>query len=115
MIELDRGLLRRARRAPRKDEVSEDERIAMNLFWRDGVRVPILVKIFRCSRSTIYYNCLTGYGEPTARATEINAEIDRMGEAKARALYIKPWMVKQINALNGEVAEMYAEQAAERP
>ena len=110
MTELDQNLLRRARRAPRKDEVSEDERIAMNILWRDGVRVPILTQIFRCSRSTIYYNCLTGYGEPTARAAEINAEIDRMGEAKARAKFVKEWMIDAVNTLNAELAKSYSAQ-----
>ena len=47
MIELDQDLIRRAKRAPRKDELTEGERIAMNLFWRQGVRVPVLARIFQ--------------------------------------------------------------------
>ena len=57
----------------------------MNLFWRRGVRVPILSKVFQCSRNTIYYNCLTGDAPSypnSNRADEINALIDKMGEQK---------------------------------
>ena len=35
-------------------------KIALNLLWRKKVRVPVLAKVFRCSKNTIYYNCLTG-------------------------------------------------------
>ena len=54
MIELDKTLLAQARRAPRQDSLSLDERIALNLFWRLNVRVPVLAHVFHCSKNTIY-------------------------------------------------------------
>ncbi len=108
MIDLDEDLLRLAKRAPRKDGLAEDERVAMNLFWRRGVRVPILSKVFQCSRNTIYYNCLTGDAPsyPNGnRAAEINALIDKMGEQKAWDRYVTPTMIRAVNAANKELVE----------
>ena len=58
--ELDEGLVHQAKRAPRRDGLTESERIALNLFWRKDVRVPILAQVFQCSKNTVYYSCLTG-------------------------------------------------------
>ena len=39
MTKLDQDLIRQARRAPAKNEVPLADRIAMNVLWRDGVRI----------------------------------------------------------------------------
>ena len=107
MIELDQDLIRRAKRAPRKDELTEGERIAMNLFWRKGVRVPVLARIFQVSKNTCYYNCLTGEGSSYPRsglALATNARIDAMGEAAAWRHYVTPQMIAAVNAVNEELA-----------
>jgi hypothetical protein len=85
-IQLDENLLRQARRSPRHDTLSENERIALNLFWRKGVRVPVLAKVFQCSKNTIYYNCLTG-------------------EKEAWSRYVTDGMVRAVNAANKELVE----------
>ena len=59
-VQLDETLIAQARRAPRHDGLSLGERIALNLLWRKKVRVPVLAKVFQCSKNTIYYNCLDG-------------------------------------------------------
>jgi hypothetical protein len=107
-VTLDETLIAQARRAPRKDGLAEEERIAMNLFWRRGVRVPILSKVFQCSRNTIYYNCLTGDAPSypnSNRADEINALIDKMGEQKAWDRYVTATMIRAVNAANKELVE----------
>ena len=108
MIELDQDLVRLAKRAPRHDGLSESERIAMNLFWRRGVRVPILAKVFQCSKNTCYYNCLTGDAAsypPTNKAKEINDLIDRIGEEKAWEENVTATMIRAVNAANRELVE----------
>jgi hypothetical protein len=107
-IQLDENLLRQARRSPRHDTLSENERIALNLFWRKGVRVPVLAKVFQCSKNTIYYNCLTGDAAsyPAAnRAREINKAIDKIGEKEAWSRYVTDGMVRAVNAANKELVE----------
>ena len=108
MIDLDEDLIRLARRAPRRDGLQENERVAMNLFWRRGVRVPVLAKVFQCSKNTCYYNCLTGDAAsyPAGnKAAEINALIDRLGEQKAWDQYVSPTMIRAVNAANRELVE----------
>ena len=108
MIELDKTLLAQARRAPRQDSLSLDKRIALNLFWRLNVRVPVLAHVFHCSKNTIYANCLTGDAASYVsghRAREVNEIIDRMGINKAYAKYVTDDMVRAINAANKELVE----------
>ena len=108
MIELDERLIGAARRAPRQDGLALDERIALNLFWRLNVRVPVLAHVFHCSKNTIYANCLTGEAASYVsghRAREVNEIIDRMGVNKAYAKYVTDDMVRAINAANKELTE----------
>jgi hypothetical protein len=104
MIRLNPDLKRRARRAPLPFAMSEAERIAVNLFWRDGARASVLAKAFGYSKNTIYYWCLTGDAEsyPLNRAAEINDIIERMGEKKAWAKYVTMAMVEKVDAANAE-------------
>ncbi len=101
--QLDENLLYLARRPLRSDGLTEEECIAINLFWRKRVRIPILAKVFQCSKNTIYYNCLTGEApsyRANGRAREVNDLIERMGEDKAWAKYITPKMTQAINEEN---------------
>ena len=102
-VQLDEDLLHLARRPLRSDGLTEEECIAINLFWRKRVRIPILAKVFQCSKNTIYYNCLTGDApsyRANGRGVEVNELIDRMGEDKAWAKYVTPEMIASINAEN---------------
>jgi hypothetical protein len=116
MTELDQDLVRRARRAPRKDELSERERIAMNVLWRSGVRVPVLSRIFGCARNTVYYNCLTGdqVSYPSNRAVEINEFVEKIGVEEARRRYVTPEMNAAVNKANAEIAAFHDRKAAQR-
>ena len=109
-VTLDETLIAQARRAPRHDGLSLGERIALNLLWRKKVRVPVLAKVFQCSKNTIYYNCLTGdaasYPSSSgAKAREINEIVDRMGEEQAWDQYVTAAMIRAVNAANKELVE----------
>ena len=107
-VQLDETLIAQARRAPRHDGLSLGERIALNLLWRKKVRVPVLAKVFQCSKNTIYYNCLTGDAAsyPTGnKAREINEIIDRMGEDAAWEQNVTATMIRAVNAANKELVE----------
>ena len=107
-VTLDETLIAQARRAPRHDGLGENEKIALNLFWRKGVRVPILASVFRVSKNTVYYNCLTGdaasYPQGN-RAKEVNDRIDAMGEDVAWKKYVTDTMIRAVNAANKELVE----------
>jgi hypothetical protein len=102
-VELDTTLIYQTRRKARKDGLTAEERIALNLFWRKGVKVPILVKAFGISKNTIYYKALTGGADSypnTATynpAAETNAVIERMGEDKAYKKFVTQEMIKAVN------------------
>lgn len=109
-VQLDEMLIAQARRAPRHDGLSLGERIALNLLWRKKVRVPVLAKVFQCSKNTIYYNCLTGdaasYPSATGnKAREVNEIIDRIGEDKAWDENVTATMIRAVNAANKELVE----------
>ena len=107
-VQLDEALILQAKRAPRHDGLSLNERIALNLLWRKDVRVPVLAKVFKCSKNTIYANCLTGEAASYVsghRAKEINDLIDKMGEVVAWRENITPAMIRAVNAANKELVE----------
>lgn len=91
----DSAVYRATRRQRRKEKLTQQERIALNVFWREGVPVPLLAKVFRIAKNTIYYKALTGQAEsyPTASQYEdsgaqINDWVEEMGVEKARELYV---------------------------
>ena len=43
-VMLDEGLVTKTKRKPRTDALSDDDCVAINLFWRKGVRVPLLAR-----------------------------------------------------------------------
>ena len=42
--EIDETLIYKTKRKPREDGLTDDECIALNLFWRKHIKVPILAK-----------------------------------------------------------------------
>jgi hypothetical protein len=103
-VALDQTLLALTERAPRRrGGLTERERIAINLFWRYGVRVALLAKVFRVSKNTIYYTCLTGTADSypnvddTNRAKKTNELIDSIGFEAAWNQYVTDDMVRKVN------------------
>ena len=47
--DIDETLIYKTKRKPREDGLTDDECIALNLFWRKHIkgRLPILAKVFR--------------------------------------------------------------------
>ena len=100
-VELNMDLVRSTKRSPRAGGgLSFDERMAVNWFWRQDVKATILAKVFRVSKNTIYYSALTGLAQsyPAKTAVEINETIDQLGMGEVERLYVKPWMIKAVNA-----------------
>ena len=99
-----RSLLYRTKRRARDDGLTPDERVAINIFWREGVRIPILAKVFKVSKNTIYYKALTGEANsyPNSNrsnsARETNELIESLGLEKAREQFITDRMQRAVEA-----------------
>lgn len=99
-----RSLLYRTKRRARDDGLTPDERVAINIFWREGVRIPILAKVFKVSKNTIYYKALTGEADsyPNSNrsnsARETNELIESLGLEKAREQFITDRMQRAVEA-----------------
>jgi hypothetical protein len=118
-IELDEKLIFLTKRRTREGGLSDVERIAINLFKRRGVKVPVLAKVFNVSKNTIYYKSLTGDADsyPNSQysnsAADTNALIERMGVEAAWETYIRPEWIGAVNAENArEVARRERASAA---
>jgi hypothetical protein len=99
-IQLNEDLIYLTKRRPRGDGLKPRERIAINLFWRRGVKVPVLARAFNVSKNTIYYKCLTGQANsyPSGSlAEETNDLIERLGVEEAYKRYVTPKMIKDVN------------------
>ena len=102
--EIDETLIYKTKRKPREDGLTDDECIALNLFWRKHIKVPILAKVFKVSKNTIYYRALTGSADsyPTSmysnKAKDTNALIDRIGFQEAWNRYVTDQMVDDVEA-----------------
>jgi hypothetical protein len=102
-VALDETLVYQTKRRTRADGLSDDECIALNLFWRRHVRVPILAKALRVSKNTIYYRALTGVADSypnsmhSNKARDTNELIDRIGEDEAWNRYVSDEMVIRVN------------------
>jgi hypothetical protein len=101
--DLDERLVYFLKRKPRKNSVTPEQCIAINLFWRRGVKAPILARAFGLSKNTIYYRALTGEAEsyPTSAhansAADTNAFIDKLGVQKAWKTYVTQAMIDAVN------------------
>jgi hypothetical protein len=95
-------LIYRTKRRSRDDGLTPEERVAINIFWRDGVRIPILANVFRVSKNTIYYKALTGEADsyPTSSRTnsakETNDLIEHLGVEEARAQFVTERMQRAV-------------------
>ena len=107
-IQLDPSLVFQTKRRTRDDGLTDDECIALNLFWRKRVKVSTLARVFKVSKNTIYYRALTGTADSypnslyTNKAKDVNALIDKMGVDAAWDKFVTDDMVRRVNA---EMAE----------
>jgi hypothetical protein len=116
-VQLDEDLIHKIKRKPREDVLSDNECVALNLFWRRKVKVPILAKVFKVSKNTIYYRALTGTADsyPTSvysnKAKDTNALIDKIGVEAAWKRYVTDEMVMHVNQeMEAELARRDAAQ-----
>jgi hypothetical protein len=102
--EINETLIYKTKRKPREDGLTDDECIALNLFWRKHIKVPILAKVFRVSKNTIYYRALTGKADSypnslySNKAKDTNALIDKIGFQVAWNQYVTDEMVDAVEA-----------------
>ena len=113
--EIDETLIYKTKRKPREDGLTDNECVALNLFWRKNIKVPILARVFRVSKNTIYYRALTGKANSypnslySNKAKDTNALIDKMGFQRAWDTYVTDEMVDAVEAeMAAEVARREA-------
>jgi hypothetical protein len=118
---LDQTLIFRAKRRTRDGGLTDVERIAINLFKRRGVKVPVLAKVFKVSKNTIYYKSITGEADsyPNSRfsnsAADTNALIESVGEEQAWSQYVKPEWIALVNEENAKEVRRREIADARRP
>ncbi len=99
------------KRKPRKNTLSPETCIAINLFARKGWKVSVLAKAFKVGRNTIYYRTLTGDAPSYPNsiyansARDTNDLIDAIGEKVAWRDYVTPAMVEAVEAAGRAVLE----------
>jgi hypothetical protein len=103
MEQLDKGLLALVGRRPQggsRPRLTLGERVAANLFWREGVPLSVLMEVFQCGKNTLYGNCFTGGGAYVSgsRGVETNEIVDAMGVEAATRMYITEDMNRAVNA-----------------
>ena len=106
-VALDQSLIFRTKRKARKDGLTADQRMAIHWFWLEGVKVPIIARVFKVSKNTIYYKALTGEADsyPTTKhsnsAAETKALFDSLGKDEVRTKFVTD---AQVAAINREMA-----------
>ena len=109
MNQLDHNLILKAYH-PRKDGMSFADRVAANVLWRDGVSIPVLTKLFKRAKNTLYKNALTGEAQSYSRyhlAREINDLVEELGIDEARRRYVTDDMVRFVDAANAAKVACY--------
>jgi hypothetical protein len=102
-VQLDRTLIYRTKRRARDDGLTQDERVAINLLWRRGIKVPILTRVFKVGKNTIYYKALTGEADSypnsprSNSARDTNDLIEELGEKAAWAKFVTDEMIQACN------------------
>ena len=107
MTTLDRTLLSNARRLPSEKSLTERQLVAINLLWRERVKIRVLIKVFHTSKNTIYGRALRR-DENTYIAgvsgKEINdlvdRELERMTPDEAIGKYATEEEIRAINTEN---------------
>jgi hypothetical protein len=113
-VALDHSLIFRTKRRARKGGLSDSERMAIRWFWNEGVRVPIIAKVFGVSKNTVYYKAITGDADsyPTTNhsnsAAEAKALFDRLGKEAVEAQFVTDDMKRRINAEMAREAKLMA-------
>jgi hypothetical protein len=101
MVDLDETLIFRTKRAARW--LTRDERVAIALFKRKGVRVPVLMRVFKCSKNTIYYKRVIPRlknGEQLDVTAEAEKVIRKLGVVEAWRQFVTPEMIEAVNREN---------------
>ena len=78
---LDAVLVKESRRYRTGSALNRRQLVAINLFWRSGVKGTVLARAYGVSKNTVYSRALTGgpgYYAGSRPAAELNAEIDRL-------------------------------------
>ena len=104
--ELDRKLIAHARRRRRPEGLSFRERVALNLFWRNGVSAAILAEVFKVSKNTIYYSAIPK--RRTTAALEVDAYIEEHGEVELWRSEVLPSEIERVNQALARAAERKA-------
>lgn len=92
-----------AKRKPRKDGLTPEQRIAINLLRRKKFSVHFLARAFGVSKNTIYYKSLTGKADsyPNSKysnaAADTNAVIEYLGVEEAERRFITPEIAELVN------------------
>jgi hypothetical protein len=113
-VALDHSLIFQTKRRARKGGLSDAERMAIRWFWSEGVRVPIIAKVFGVSKNTVYYKAITGDADsyPTTNhsnsAAEAKALFDRLGKEAVEAQFVTDDMKRKINAEMAREAKLMA-------
>jgi hypothetical protein len=116
-VALDPSLVFQTKRRARKGGLSDGDRMAIRWFWNEGVRVPILARVFGVSKNTIYYKSLTGDADsyPTTNhsnsAAETKAMFDRLGPTEVRKRFVSDDLVRRVNAEMAKEATRMAKYA----
>jgi hypothetical protein len=99
-IELDPALIARSRRKVRA--LTFGDRVAINLLHtgQPKISTPILARVFKCSKNTIYYKSITGQADsyPTDghEVTEVEREIAFWGREEAARIYLTDKIKKRV-------------------
>jgi hypothetical protein len=113
-MEPDPILLFRAKR--RGQHLTRDQRVALDLLKRRGVSIPVLMKVFNCSRTIIYYKRkrnLTGKSKVDVTG-EAQAMIRKLGVEGAWQQFVTKEMIDAVDRENKLAAQQHEERLAQR-
>lgn len=105
-VALDESLIYQTKRRTRADALTPEERLALNVLWRKGVRIGVLARVFRVSKNTIYYKSLTGKAKSypisnrSNSAAETNALVEKLGVKEAERRYLTDEIRRRVNDEN---------------
>ena len=102
MIAPDPVLTYLARRKPEK--LTPEERVAIALLRRRGIRAAVLAKAFGVGRNTIYNSCIRDTIDETAAAKAAHMLIEAIGEEAAWDRFVTPAMVAKVDQANAAMA-----------
>lgn len=103
MNDVDRALVYLTKRKTRKNGLSPRQVLAINWFWRAGVKISILARAFGVSRNTIHYKVANGAAASYPRglansADDTNELVETLGPDEIKRRFVTKAMVKRVNA-----------------